>query len=177
MKLLNLGVCTNIAQSHSPCLYLVNIGPIHIESDQRCNYVKLEWDSHEHLTKSVIRSSWSQMTGIINLDYSQLCCTCRASRKSYLIIIFHKVDQNEIRSSWSRFEHCPNLVTWPPRSGIVISSHYFTQYIWQVDQKCNYVMLESVQTLLWISYIAFWKSCLVIICHKAHDMTSWPKVL
>ena len=56
------------------------------------------------------------------------------------------------------------------------------QFTWKVDQKLNYVKLESISTLLRITQLAYRKSYLVIMCPNAHEqltkseiMSSWSR--
>ena len=64
----------------------------------------------------------------------------------------------------------------------VLSDHYLPQFTWKVYQKCNYVMLESVRTLLRITRLAHRKSYLLIYLPnsdatltKGEIMTSWSR--
>ena len=45
----------------------------------------------------------------------------------------------------------------------VISGHYLPKFAWKVDQKLNYVKLESIRTLLRNTCLTHRKSCLIII--------------
>ena len=51
----------------------------------------------------------------------------------------------------------------------VISDHYLRQFTWKVDQKWNYVKLESVQTFLRITRLAYRKLYLAIIGPNSHE--------
>ena len=57
-----------------------------------------------------------------------------------------------------------------------ISGHYFTQFISKVDQKLNQVKLESVRTLLQITYLTSRKAYLVIICLNSYEKLTKIKI-
>ena len=52
---------------------------------------------------------------------------------------------------------------------LVISGHYLPQFTLKVDQKCNHVKLQSVQTLLKITHLASRNLYLVIICPNSYE--------
>ena len=59
----------------------------------------------------------------------------------------------------------------------VISGHYLPEFTLKVDQKCNYVKLESVRTLLRITRLDHRKSYLVIICPNSHNKLTKSEIM
>ena len=113
----------------------------------------------EHPRGSLVEPQSLHQNGFNSLSYNGL---------NTLIIIAHFLiaTENEIRSSWSWFEHCSQHSS--SLQG-VISGHYLPKVTWKVDQKWNYVNLESIRTLLIITRLTHSKSCLIIIYPNLHE--------
>ena len=58
----------------------------------------------------------------------------------------------------------------------VICAHYWPQFTWTVDQKCNYVKLESIRKFLRITRPPFRKSYLFIFYPNSHDKLTKCKI-
>ena len=128
------------------------------------------------LTKTAIRSSWTLLR-ITHIAHRMSCLTTPIHMKS----LYQKWNYVKLKSIWTllritfldHMKSYNNAENHSPNPYKVMSD--YPQLTWKVDQKLNYVTLESVWTLLRITRLAHRKSHIWSLFAPIY-MQNWPKV-